>query len=66
MPKIVPIVLWIMALCALAVFLYVRANGLNDPFATDREAAPLVSADPPGAVLVDVPWKHFPDVPRFD
>ena len=60
MKKIIPVVLWIMAICFLIFFLYLR-KGTPDP---ERSTAGT-STDPPGAVLVDVPWKHLPDVDRF-
>ncbi len=60
MKKVVPIVLWIMAICILIVTVYLR-RGVFEP-ATEKTGS---STDPPGAVLVEVPWKHLPDVDRF-
>lgn len=59
MPKIIPIILWIAALIGLTIFLFRPAK--VDRFIVNPE----ISAEPPGAVLVDIPWKHLPDVPQF-
>ena len=60
MNKTIPIVLWIMAICVLITVLYFR-NSATEPSPAETNA----SGDPPGAVLVDVPWNHLPDVDRF-
>ena len=60
MNKIIPIVLWIMAICCLIIIVYFR-NSISEPTFEETK----MSGDPPGAVLVNVPWKHLPDVDRF-
>lgn len=67
MPKIIPIILWIMAAIGLAVLIYSRT--ISQPTADDRPAIVIMphnGTDPPGAILVDVPYKHLPDVPQFE
>ena len=63
--KIIPIVLWIMALCGLAVVFYSRLERGGEMAAVPMSPGSNDSEHPQGAVLVDVPWKHLPDVPRF-
>jgi cytochrome oxidase Cu insertion factor (SCO1/SenC/PrrC family) len=58
--KILPITLWIMAICFLIIVVYFRQIAFEPLPSTTGN-----SGDPPGAVLIDVPWKHLPDVDRF-
>ncbi len=67
MSKAIPIFLWVVALAMLAVLMYARAGRQ----AADRlpnfgqDSHPQREGDPPGAIMADIPWKYFPDVPQF-
>ncbi len=67
MRKIVPIALWLMVICFVVALVYMRGS-ISDSLrsgVSGQSSDQTASDDPPGAAFVDVPWKHLPDVERF-
>ncbi len=68
MNKIFPALLLLIALacCGVAMF-FSLSRTLDEPRSGSSSTSAAPSADqPPGAALVDVPWKHLPNVPPFE
>ncbi len=56
--KLIPLVLWALVLVALVLVMRQRTMQTKAP-------GPTFTLDPTGAEMVEVPWKHLPDVPDF-
>lgn len=65
--RYLPWFLWAMVFLAAAVVIRQRMNQPQPGAGDNRQAVQTVELVPAesGAVLVDVPWKHLPDVPPF-
>lgn len=57
--KLIPLFLWAVVLVALLIVMRQRLAKSPGP------VAPVVTLDPTGAEMVEVPWRHLPDVPDF-
>ncbi len=60
MRKIIPIILWSAVIATFLTLLFMRWRQTNG-----FQFVMVHPGDPPGRLLEEVPWKHFPDVPPF-
>ena len=69
MNKVIPAIALLLALGFICTALIFGIPGQSGPIRAGSSSSPLnenpSSEQPPGAVLVDVPWKHLPSVPNF-
>lgn len=61
MSKVIPTILWL-AVAVIGGFMLVRSFSSGTHVVELPEAS---SENPPGAKIVDVPWKHLPSIERF-
>jgi protein SCO1 len=61
MRRLIPLALWLVVLVTFGILSYIRYQQWDG-----LQSSRLQPDDPPGRVLMDLPWRHFQDVPPIE